>query len=194
MHRKTVTAAVVALVAMMGASAALASASDAASGATATTAAKKHKKKKKKKKRKKTPAAPATPAPGKPTPIDLNPCAGDDAFEPDDAAEQAFSLPYPGTWETNHDRFLCPNDVDYFQVTVPADGYFAISVLAFEAVDPTITIYGDDAPVVVDNGGYGARENTAINNSDASAPVTRWIAISANPGDSGPYYLKGYAT
>lgn len=192
MNRKTVTAAIVALAAMMGASAALAAASDAATGATAETA-KKHKKKKKKK-RKKGPVAPAPPKPQTPKPVDLFPCPGDDSFEPDDAQAQAFELPYPGSYEVKRDRFLCPGDTDYFKVSVPADGYFAVGVLAFEGIDPTITVYGAASPVVVDAGGYGAGESASIDNIGQPTPVTRWIGISANPADTGPYFVRGYET
>lgn len=166
----------------------------------AAAAKKKHKKSKKKRKGKKKPR-PATGTPTVPSapidPADPGACAGEDDAEPDDNPFAATELPYPGSYATAHQRFLCPGDPDFFVVTVPADGYFAVSVQLGGGLDVALGAQGEIPSQTVNANGPGVGEYLGINNEDSLTSATVWIEVSsggAPPSDTGSYALVGYET
>jgi hypothetical protein len=199
-------AATLIVAALLMASLTTAAASQAESSPAAEPAKAKTKKKKKRKKRKSVPVAPdtatGTVAPGPeappedpPDPPDPFPtCAGDDAAEPDNSTGSATLLPYETRSELT--RFKCPDNPDFFQVTVAADGFYAVDVIP-SAWDAVLIPYNENGSQMsaVDNHGHGVGEYMTFDNIGNPSPVVRYIEVAGKSiSDSGGYTFNGYET
>ena len=200
MNRKSIAAIAVLALAIAAPQVAFAK-SDASATHQATVAKKKHKKKRHKKKRpvpvaSPTPTTPTTPETTDPVdPPDPPSCAGEDSAEPDDTFGSATVLPFTGdrTWI---DRYSCPDDLDFFKVTLPPDGFFDIDVAAGSGFDLTVTSYDENGSQLgtANNTGAGGSEHVEFDNS-AMPSTTRWISVTGVPSTSGgSYSVQGFET
>lgn len=200
----------IAAVAVVSLAAAVPSAPAVTDGPAAEASAKNGKKgNKKKKKRKKTkrpvaaPTAPATPsAPAEesppvpspePEPEPEPPCEGDDSAEQDDDPFHATVIEWPGTTMALN-RFLCPGDRDFFEITIPASSYLQFAAQANP--DVVLEVYdGGELPISTENSrGPAQTEDIQISNPYGS-PLTRWIAVAgATPTETGSYSATGSET
>jgi hypothetical protein len=209
MHARAVVTLTIA--ALLMASFAAAAASQAEASPVAETA--KAKKKKKKRKKARRPAA-TTPAPGSidpgsttppgppdpPDPPDPPPppplCEGDDSAEEDDYEGSATQLDYWAT--TSLSRFSCPDDADYFRVTVPAGGYYLVDIVPTGETPWDAVLEANDEigrSEYSDVNGPGGGESIAINNSDEPEAVVVHIkVIGKTVDDTGPYEFQARET
>jgi hypothetical protein len=121
------------------------------------------------------------------------PCEGDDSAEVDDDPSSATVIDWPGT-TTSLDRFLCPGDRDFFEITVPPGLAFQFS--ANTEFDIALEVYdGGEVPILVEDSQYGVlAEDVQITNQGGS-PLTRWIAVvGATPTETGRYWAAGDET
>jgi hypothetical protein len=129
----------------------------------------------------------AHPAPPDP------PCEGDDPEEQDDDPYSATVIDWPGT-SRDLDRFLCPGDRDFFQITVPPGYAFQFSVSP--GFDAALEVYdGGEQPIHVQDHRAGlGNEDVQFSNTTGS-DMTRWIAVvGASPTETGGYTANGNET
>lgn len=211
---RRVTTISIVLISLLVAAPNAAGVSTAPDGPKAATAKGKKKKKKKRKRSAVAPSAPSSPAspgtagsggsspsgdpvPSDPPPSDPPPDPGcsDDSAEENDSIGSATTLPYPGSYD-QLSMFRCPEDSDFFRVTLPPGGYFVVEVDPDDPYDAVLGIYdgGGGQLDTVDAQGRGGGEWVAFSNGDGTLPMTRIVNVTGEPEATGAYLLRGYET